>query len=199
MRDVVVIDQAFAQPARARVLNLLSASTLRWSPPPSARASGGRTFQLATSDEHGTAVMLELTANLASLVHRLLEVPMTLPPSDSLVAQVFPVLMEGDRDAPPFQDAHRDSGRIPGLRTLSEDEVHPIVTSVYYARVSNLVGGDLVLMERADDDDEDDRPIEPLTNRLVAFDGRQLHRVRPLLQGSRLSIVINFYSTQSEH
>jgi hypothetical protein len=97
--------------------------------------------------------------------------------------QLFPVRMVGDRQAPPYQDAHVDS--------TSGRSGAPLCTNVFYARTLAVEGGELALAGASDA--AEPLVVAPTPNTIVTFRGDRAHWVRPLYAGERLSVVINFY------
>jgi len=96
---------------------------------------------------------------------------------------MFPVRMLGDAERPPHQEPHVDS-----------NDTHagpPICTSVFYAKVRSVRGGELAVGQA--DDLDDPVLVTPAANTMVSFAGECVHWVRPLYAGERLSVVINFY------
>ena len=59
---------------------------------------------------------------------------------------------------------------------------HPICSTIYYLKVNDLTGGQLVI--------EDDFIVTPKTNRLVIFSSDKLHTVKDF-KGTRVSLLIN--------
>lgn len=97
--------------------------------------------------------------------------------------QVFPVRMFGDAQAPAHQEPHVDEA--PGQAGP------PICTSVFYARVREVKGGELAVAG----EDEGSAPVlvTPAANAIATFAGERVHWVAPLLCGERLSVVVNLY------
>ncbi len=103
--------------------------------------------------------------------------------------QLFPVRMVGDAKAPAYQEPHVDSHPSrPGP---------PICTSVFYARVQDVVGGELAVATADASADAlalaDPILIQPKPNALVSISGDRVHWVKPLYAGERVSLVINLY------
>jgi hypothetical protein len=99
--------------------------------------------------------------------------------------QRFPVQMFGDADSPAFQEPHVDS--------RADLDRPPICANVFYAKVRSVVGGELEVAARSGEDLADAVLVRPAPNTLVSFPGDRVHRVRPLVAGERLSLVLNFY------
>lgn len=66
--------------------------------------------------------------------------------------------------------------------------VHPFIGSVWYGHTSKIVGGYLEIKRNG----ELER-IEPVPNRLVIFDSHSLHRVAPVITGTRRAIASNVW------
>jgi 2OG-Fe(II) oxygenase superfamily len=100
--------------------------------------------------------------------------------------QIFPVRMAGSDTEPAYQQPHVDSH--------GPDRGAPVCTNVFYARVRDVVGGDLVVA-RSGGAAFEDAPIvvAPKANTLATFPGDRVHAVRPLRAGERLSVVVNLY------
>ena len=96
---------------------------------------------------------------------------------------IFPVRMLGDAEQPAHQEPHVDS--------TNAQAGPPLCTSVFYAKVLEVEGGELAVGRPGDASD----PIvfPPMPNTIVSFPGDCVHWVRPLYSGERLSVVINFY------
>jgi hypothetical protein len=132
---------------------------------------------------HDEPEMVQLSRVMASLVYD--EIVRTgcarLPEPALLTPQVFPVRMKGNPHDPPWQSPHRDR---------NEDRV-PAVTALYYLRVDDATGGELVLY---DDAGGENGSVSPVTDQLVVIPGCQTHAVRPLTGGYRVTVVTNFYA-----
>jgi predicted 2-oxoglutarate/Fe(II)-dependent dioxygenase YbiX len=115
---------------------------------------------------------------VASVCYREARELFSLPEPGLLTPQVFPVAMTGSRDQPPHQRPHTDN----------HHGAHPLVTSVYYARVQDTDGGAIILGSGSAQ-----QTVEPREDDLIAFPGETVHSVESLYVGERLSIVCNFY------
>ena len=66
---------------------------------------------------------------------------------------------------------------------------HPICSTIYYLKVNDLTGGQLVI--------EDDFVVTPKTNRLIIFGPGRQHRVESY-KGTRCSLNINLWNRRLE-
>lgn len=186
MRGLLQIRGFLGEQSRRRLLNLLEDAALEWKRSGElGRAGIGSVLQLASEAARDEPAMIEVTTLMASWVYEAVEghMPGALPAPHDLDVQVFPVRMTGCRQEPPSQSAHRDSA----------GGVHPAITAISYLLVEDVVGGELVLF----DEESSDGPttsIRPATGDLIVIAGNRLHAVAPLLSGSRVSMVTNFYS-----
>lgn len=142
------------------------------------RTGAGMIRQLAPGPGYTSADMMALRQIMASICYEQLQDVFSLPEPGLLEPQVFPVSMRGSRTDPPYQRPHIDNHR----------GIHPLVTSVYYARVRETDGGSIHIALGADQ-----LIVEPEEDDLIAFPGNTLHSVAKLYAGERLSIVCNFY------
>lgn len=183
---VTVIDDAFPEPDRKALWEALKWSGVRWE---NSAALGHTAFGAAcqlVNDEayRGDAIQrwrMKHEALVRSTAHR-----SGIPVSqfDGPV-QVFPVRMEvREGDAPSGQRLHTDSA----------GGVTPVLTSVYYAEVDDVQGGDLI----AHLGDGETRRISPKVNRLVIMAGATPHEVAPMTAGRRVSYVCNYYVAPEE-
>lgn len=168
---------------RHALLRLLASPTLEWTRSASLGHTGiGRMWQLSDPSQHRVPEMVRLSTIIASAVYVEVEckLPHLLPAAEDVVPQVFPVRMRGDRADPPAQQPHCDhrNGAV------------PVVTSLYYADVQDVVGGALLL---TDDCGVVRHQIDPVPDQLLVIEGKQRHAVEPVLAGMRTTIVVNFY------
>lgn len=186
MTRIVHVSGFLGERRRRRLLGLLDDQSLAWRRSGElGRTGSGSVLQLASEAARDVPAMKEVTASMASWVYQAVEChrPGALPPPDHLDVQVFPVRMTGCLQEPPSHSAHRDT----------TGSAHPVITAISYLIVEGAVGGDLLLFN----DDVNAGPttsISPATGDLVVMDGDQLHAVAPLLSGSRVSVVTNFYT-----
>ena len=96
--------------------------------------------------------------------------------------------MIGSRDDPAYQVPHVDSA--------ASFKASPLVTFVAYLEVEKAIGGELVAYEMEGQNFKETGRYFPLVGSVVAMRGDQIHAVSPLLEGKRVSIVVNFYSPE---
>jgi hypothetical protein len=185
---LTVIDGLLDAVERRRMLDQLSSPELLWTVQESASgAASGATYQLASSAEHERRPMRALARELGARCLAENHLVLDFLGITTIDAQVFPVLMTGDLERPPLQRPHRD-GRSAGATTA-----HPVITMVYYLVVSDALGGTLVGLDVAGDEVSERFRHRPRSNQLVVMRGSQVHMVEPLWQGTRISVVVNFF------
>jgi len=160
------------------VAALESEGPLRASSASLGHTGNGNVEQLAPGPGYVSAELSMIRELVASMSYQATATAFALPDPSRLAPQVFPVWMRGSIDEPASQRPHVDN--LNGKR--------PLLTSVYYARIRNADGGQIVLGA------EPDRLVlQPDEDDLVAFPGDTVHAVSDLRGGDRLSIVCNFY------
>jgi hypothetical protein len=185
-----VVDGLLSYAEHVRVVEFLSSASLNWvlqSALPN-RAASGVAYQLASSAEHDKQDMREVAELIASAAYQVVSKYPEIAASDQIVPQVFPVVMYGNSDDPPYQVPHQDS------HDGSSGSVFPLLTMVYYVVVNNTCGGSLVGLKVT----KQGKIVQcfrhqPAMNQLVVMRGSQTHLVEPLWRGTRISLVINFY------
>lgn len=166
---------------RKRILSLLESPVLEWARADClGRTTRGRVWQLANRAMHTTLEMRQLSTLLAGAIYDELTATIDLPEPADLLPQVFPVKMYGNPEEPPAQIPHIDGS--PSRR--------PLITSLYYAHVKGITGGNLCLHETRD---VLAAKVVPRSDHLTAIPGQQLHSVEPMTTGTRITIVTNFY------
>jgi 2OG-Fe(II) oxygenase superfamily len=171
---------ALGRTRRTRILEMLPSTGVRWGASEDlGRAGAGTTEQLAPGPGYTSADMMALRHIVASICYEHVRELFSLPDPNLLTPQVFPVTMTGSRDRPPHQRPHTDN----------HGGIHPLMTSVYYARIQDTDGGAVILGGGTTQ-----RIVEPHEDDLIAFPGETVHAVGNLYAGERLSIVCNFYS-----
>jgi 2OG-Fe(II) oxygenase superfamily len=189
----VISTGTFLGPARFHVWLTLNGSELAPVSVTSegSAAAGESVFQLASREIHSSSSMTVLRKFVASRVYEFVSPVFDLPRPEELAVQLFPVRMKGRRDNAPHQRPHRD-----GFALNPGRYVRPIVTAVYFLDCHELAGGELILYDRNDNlcAFEILAVIRPTTDSLVAMSGDIYHSVKPLINGSRTSIVTNFYA-----
>jgi len=170
---------AVGRTRRTLIVEMLGSMDAQWAASEDlGRAGAGTTAQLAPGPGYTSAGMMTLRRIVASICYEHVRELFSLPAPDRLMPQVFPVAMTGSRDRPPHQRPHTDSNR----------GIHPLVTSVYYARMQDTDGGAVILGGGTAQ-----RIVEPREDDLIAFPGDTVHAVGNLYAGERLSVVCNFY------
>jgi hypothetical protein len=186
-----VIDGLLTVTQQDKVIRLICSRNLHWALQNyDDRASRGTSYQLASSKEHDRMEMLELAHCMASIAYDAVADRSELAVAQDLTPQVFPVIMIGNRQEAPHQRPHQDGHDGP------QGKVHPLLTLVYYALLDKTLGGHLVGLEQSASGELVECFVHrPEQNQLVVMCGHQLHKVEPLWQGLRISIVINFYDS----
>jgi predicted 2-oxoglutarate/Fe(II)-dependent dioxygenase YbiX len=155
-----------------------------WAPSQEMRLLGrGHTTQVRPTDLVARGPLDEIRQALAPAVLRWAQTcgfRFAAPPT----LQLFPVRMLGDAADPAYQEPHVDS--------YGPEAATPICSSVFYAKVLGVAGGELAVAKPGGDL-SDAAELSPSANTLVTFPGDRVHAVRPLLAGERISVVINFY------
>lgn len=185
-----IVDNLLSYAEQTHVLTLLSSTRLDWVLQSALvdRSAFGSAYQLASSGEHDKREMRDLAELIASAAYQMVSNHPEIGACDQIVPQVFPVVMYGNSDDPPYQTPHQDS------HDTSKGKSFPFLTMVYYAVVDDTCGGALVGLQVTED-----RKIaqcfrhQPAINQLVIMREAQIHLVEPLWHGTRISLVINFY------
>jgi len=168
---------------RRLVESLNRVSTVRARSSDLGRTGRGTMEQLVPgTDDYCSAELATLRQVVASVCYNAVATAFALPEPAGLAPQVFPVWMTGSVEAPPSQHPHVDN----------RDGQTPLVTTVYYAHVSDTDGGEIVIGVGADE-----LVFSPVEDELLAFRGDTLHAVQELRAGHRLSVVCNFHLAQT--
>lgn len=88
-------------------------------------------------------------------------------------------------------DWHKDKDEH--IFNTTGELVHPFIGSVWYGHTDKIVGGYLEIQRNG----ELER-FEPVPNRLIIFDSYSLHRVAPILTGTRRAIASNVWINKPE-
>jgi hypothetical protein len=185
---VTVVDAVLTARELYAINELLRSPAIRWAPRVGS-AARGNSVQFAEEAMHALPEVTRLRDGLVGRLGAVLS-PQDAKLVSTSVVQVFPVLMEpSTTDEETEQYPHSDEGLVDGaLRS-------PQITCVLYVLVRELQGGDLVCWNQTCQADHCEMVrVQPRTNRLVMMPGSQIHSVTPVVRGTRLSIVINFYA-----
>lgn len=170
---------------RAQLVETIHAADAQWARSDSLGHTGrGAVEQLAPSVGYASAELTTIREVMASLCYEAAADTFELPSPNQLAPQVFPVWMHGSPSHPPSQRAHVDN----------RDGVNPLVTAVYYAQLSGIDGGEILIGTGPDN-----VLLQPAEDDLLAFPGQTIHAVRDLRAGRRLSVVCNFYLADGQH
>ena len=182
----VFVRRPFLQPAdMMRVLSALDSLSGSWTPSQGMGLLGrGGTLQVRPGAVAATASLDVIRNTLAPLVLNWVRA-CGFPVSAQPFLVIFPVKMIGDPDTPTYQEPHTDS---------YEGIPHPpACTSVFYARVKDMKGGDFAVVDPGDVELKSPHFITPSTNTLVTIPGERVHWVEPITAGERICVVLNYF------
>ncbi len=182
----VSVRRPFLPPAEMmRVLRALDALSNSWAPSQEMGLLGrGGTLQVRPGGVVVTSSLDTIRNTLAGPVLHWVRACGFAVPAKPFLA-IFPVRMLGDPHTPTYQEPHTDSyAGIPHP---------PVCTSVFYARVRDMQGGDFAVADLDDAELRSPHFITPSTNALVTIPGERVHWVEPITAGERICVVLNYF------
>lgn len=191
---LMIVREVLGGERRADLLSALTSDDLEWAASADLGFAGRGAVMQLLPKARDADVLQALRPVLAASFYRCLPKGM-LPEPAALDVNLFPVIIDGQAVAPPYQLPHRDH---------SVGGRDPLMTCVYYVQALDVKGGELLALPaelglREDVDwDELRRVAESATvpeeDAMVMLPGAQLHAVAPLYAGRRVSVVCNYFA-----